>query len=45
LTVPLPLPDAPEVMVIQDELLVAVQVQPVDVVTLTLLVPPPAGKF
>ena len=36
-TVPLPLPLAPDVIVSQESLLVAVQVQPVVVVTLLLL--------
>ncbi len=42
--VPLPLPLAPAVMVIQAALLVAAHAQPVAVVTLTLLVPPEAVK-
>ena len=42
-TVPLPLPEAPCVMVMKPALLVAVHVQPVDVVTLTLCVTPAAG--
>ena len=44
-TVPLPLPVAPEVIVIKDELLTAVHAQlPVDV-TLTIPVLPEAPKF
>lgn len=39
-TVPLPLPLPPDVIVIQDALLDAVQLQPLVVVTLTLPVPP-----
>jgi hypothetical protein len=35
-TVPFPLPLAPESMLIQGKLLVAVQLQPVDAVTITL---------
>ena len=42
-TEPFPLPDAPDVMVSQLALLVAVQVQPVPAVTLTLLDPPAAA--
>ena len=45
LTVPLPLPVLPEVIVIHGELLAAVQVHPVDVVTVTLPVPPVALTF
>jgi hypothetical protein len=43
-TVPLPLPLAPEVIVIQLALLAAVQVQPVGAVTFTLPNPPMARK-
>jgi hypothetical protein len=43
LTVPSPLPLAPEVTVIQDALLFAVQAQPAPVVTLVDPFPPPAG--
>ncbi len=43
--VPLPLPLTPEVMVIQESLLAAVQEQPVAVVTATLPVPPLAVKL
>jgi hypothetical protein len=39
----LPLPLAPEVIVIQLAVLAAVQVQPVGAVTVTLPVVPPAG--
>ena len=39
--VPLPLPLAPAVMVIQDALLVAFQVHPLPAVTVVLPVPPP----
>jgi hypothetical protein len=42
-TVPLPLPLAPEVMVIQPTLLTAVQLQPASAATLTVAVPPAAG--
>ena len=42
-TVPLPLPLAPEPIVIQGALLVAVHAQPAAVVTATLPVPPPAA--
>ena len=42
-TVPLPLPLAPDVMVSQESLLVAVQVQPVAAVTLALLEPAAAA--
>jgi hypothetical protein len=45
LTVPLPGPEAPEVMVIQAALLEAVQLQVGVVVTVTLPVPPPTAKF
>jgi hypothetical protein len=41
-TVPLPVPVAPDVTVIQETLLVAVRPQPVVPVTVTLAVPPPA---
>src|SRR4026208_207211 len=44
-TVPLPEPLAPDVMVSQEALLVAVQAQPVVVVTLTLLEPAVAAGF
>ena len=44
-TVPLPLPLAPEVMVNQESLLVAVQLQPAAVVTLLLLEPAAAPGF
>ena len=44
-TVPLPLPLAPDVMLSQEALLVAVQVQPVVVVTLALLDPAVAAGF
>ena len=44
MTVPFPVPDAPEVTVSQLVLLLtAVQAQPLPAVTLTLLVPPPAA--
>jgi hypothetical protein len=43
-TVPLPVPLAPAVTVIQVALLVAVHVQPVCVVTLTVELPPAAGS-
>jgi len=43
-TVPLPVPLAPAVTVIQVALLVAVQVQPVCVVTFTVELPPAAGS-
>ena len=42
-TVPLPLPEPPEVIVIQAALLAAVHVQPVGAVTVTLPEVPPAG--
>ena len=45
LTVPLPLPFAPPVIVIQTALLTAVQVQPLPAVTFTLLLPPMTPKF
>ena len=45
-TVPLPVPLAPPVMVIQESLFVAVQVQPLpEGVTVKLPVPPAIGKF
>jgi len=44
-TVPLPVPLPPLVMVIHGALLVAVQAQPVPVVTLTLVRPPPEGAL
>jgi hypothetical protein len=44
LTLPSPVPLAPEVTVTQVSLLVAVQEQPVSVVTATLLVPPLEAK-
>jgi hypothetical protein len=44
-TVPLPLPDAPLVTVIQAALLVAVQAQPLVVVTATVELSPAAGEF
>jgi hypothetical protein len=40
LTVPLPLPDAPEVIEIQPTLLDALQAQPLVAVTLVLVLPP-----
>ena len=43
-TVPLPLPELPDVIVIQPALLTAVHEQPLWVVTLTLLLPPPEPK-
>jgi hypothetical protein len=43
-TVPLPLPDAPAVIVTKFEELVAVQVQPVPAVTVTVPVPPAAAN-
>ena len=45
LTVPLPVPVLPEVIVIHGELLLAVQVHPAEVVTVTLPVPPAAFTF
>ena len=45
LTIPLPVADAPEVIVIQDALGVAVQLQPAAVVTLKFDDPPAAGKL
>ena len=44
-TVPLPLPLLPEVICTQPTLLTAVHAQPESAVTLTLPVPPAAGKF
>jgi hypothetical protein len=44
-TVPLPLPLAPVVIVIQASLLVAVQAQPLVTITLTEFVPPDEMKF
>jgi hypothetical protein len=44
LTVPLPVPDAPEESVTNVALLVAVQVHPVPAVTGTVPVPPPAAN-
>ncbi|KJU82467.1 hypothetical protein MBAV_005341 [Candidatus Magnetobacterium bavaricum] len=44
-TDPLPLPELPEVIVIQAALLEAVHVQPVLAVTATLSLPPVEGKF
>jgi hypothetical protein len=44
LTVPLPEPALPDVIVIHESLLTAVQVHPVDEVTPTLPVPPTVGK-
>ena len=43
-TVPFPLPLLPEVIVIQLTLLVAVQLHPLDVITLTLPLPPLEAK-
>ena len=42
---PLPEPLAPDVIVMNELLLTAVQLHPVDVVTLTLPVPPAAAKL
>ena len=44
LTVPLPVPELPEVIVIHEALLTAVHPHPVCVVTFTLPEPPPAGE-
>src|SRR3954462_11274940 len=45
-TVPLPMPLLPDLTVIKEELLTAVQAQLApEEVTLTLAVPPPTGKF
>jgi hypothetical protein len=44
-TVPLPLPLPADVIVSQEALLIAVQLQPPALVTPTLPVPPPAGAF
>src|SRR6185436_14936237 len=44
MTVPLPVPLAPDVMLIQGALLVAVQLQPA-LLTVTVLLPPAATKF
>ena len=44
-TVPLPVPLAPEVIVSQEALLVAVKAQPAGAVTATLPVPPAAGTL
>jgi hypothetical protein len=44
-TLPLPLPDAPLVTVIHAALLVAVQAQPLVVVTATVELSPAAGEF
>ncbi|MBK6796479.1 MAG: hypothetical protein IPG76_06745 [Acidobacteria bacterium] len=44
LTVPLPVPVLPELMVIQGTVLVALQLHPACVVTLIVWLPPVAGK-
>ena len=45
LTVPLPVPLAPDVMVKNASVLLAVQLHPAGALTVTLPVPPPAEKF
>jgi hypothetical protein len=44
-TVPLPVPLLPDVIVIHETLLVAVQLQPVVVMTLALPLPPPPAML
>jgi hypothetical protein len=43
-TLPLPVPEAPEVIVIQVALLTAIHEHPFWLVTVTLSLPPPAAK-